>query len=606
MAKSKKWRLYVLDTQEVTAYPALSEIYLYETSGGPNIASQAEVSTSGGPGSVLTDESSDTYWQSSYLRRGWVEFEFDSPVEITEYTVRVPSLSDVADDAHPLRMVLEREDGALVWKVVDFRTGLSSWGDAGTKTYTASFTDNGYVVDNKVRFKFAESNYNPAGEYYLIIREMEFRETVSGSDWLSADALDENTSDPDPTTGTLPDLYDDNPGSPTQFRWDTGGAYQYLVFDISVPMVVTQYGINVGKPTDDTSPKTYTFEISYDGVSWHAIDVQTNLTTGWTDNVLRVFTLPSGNYVSTSGGVSFGGAAVQNPNSITGSGGVALGGAAGVEGIGSVAVAMSVVGSDIDGSVGVGSIFPEVAMSGTGQNSEGADGAFSLPLFGFDGVGNGGSVGEGSAKIVLAVLGAGQGTHTGTCSVGMILSVVGEGSTPSIADGVIEAPSLIIRGTGNKVEAETYSIFVINPRNYKVTTYSGIDMESLCEYAGVTYIANSSGIHAMTGDLDGAETITSQIKTGITDFGTDLLKRVEALKISARSAGTLELVTVSREEVERRYPVDYTGRTGVHNRRRRLGNSESETWQIGMGNVDGADFDLIALVPEVSVLSRSK
>ncbi len=215
---------------------------------------------------------------------------------------------------------------------------------------------------------------------------------------------------------------------------------------------------------------------------------------------------------------------------------------------------------------------------------------------------------------LVAQLEAAQITATNTAVVHVMQSVTdsaggseaitstGSLLTNLLTDGVLATIRLNVGG-------ELFTGWVLNTDTLAPSEYQFADLQfnSACKHGDRYLLAADDGIYQFTEDV-GAETVMTYIKTGKTDFGSDLRKRVVNSYIVYSASGDMVLRVTTSEHgqvVTRSYavtarPVNDTTDT----RRIDIGKGiKSRYWQFElMGNGVDCDIDEIGMLP--IVLSR--
>ncbi len=112
-------------------------------------------------------------------------------------------------------------------------------------------------------------------------------------------------------------------------------------------------------------------------------------------------------------------------------------------------------------------------------------------------------------------------------------------------------------------------VIVLNLKNMAVTEYEHFDfLGGMCRFNGKYYGADGEGIHLLEGETDNGVPIEAEIKTGIDDAGTSLLKRLAAIYCALKADGPYAVGTVSDNNDEHEYAVtDDPHKTAMHTRK---------------------------------------
>lgn len=134
--------------------------------------------------------------------------------------------------------------------------------------------------------------------------------------------------------------------------------------------------------------------------------------------------------------------------------------------------------------------------------------------------------------------------------------------------------------------------------------YMGLPANSLCRFNGKTYVANAAGIYEVTGATDAGQPIHASVTVPKTDFDDSHNKRIPAVYLGARCAGTLLLKVLVNGQSGRYYGV--TARDAyIRGTRVTLGRGlEARYWQFRIENMAGADFEIGDMEIKPKILVR--
>lgn len=99
-----------------------------------------------------------------------------------------------------------------------------------------------------------------------------------------------------------------------------------------------------------------------------------------------------------------------------------------------------------------------------------------------------------------------------------------------------EAGALDVMDFGGRAE-----LWVINTTTGGVSRYTGLGDVSLAALAGRLLLASSAGLFELLGANDNGTPISASLTTGLMDFGSHLLKRVDSVNIGHETDGVLEI-----------------------------------------------------------------
>ena len=146
--------------------------------------------------------------------------------------------------------------------------------------------------------------------------------------------------------------------------------------------------------------------------------------------------------------------------------------------------------------------------------------------------------------------------------------------------------------------------WTINYETGAPSRYMGLPANSLCRFNGKTYVANAAGIYEVAGTTDAGQPIHASVTIPKTDFEDSHNKRIPAVYIGARSAGTLLLKVLVNGRSDRYYGVT-AGTTYIRGSRVTLGKGlEARYWQFRIENMAGADFEIGDMEVKPTILKR--
>lgn len=263
-------------------------------------------------------------------------------------------------------------------------------------------------------------------------------------------------------------------------------------------------------------------------------------------------------------------------------------------------------GTALNGRVSTAAVsLPRIVVTGAVYGDGLLSAAASLPALTIAVEIDAGRVAEASITLKkIALAAAGYSGTVGTATVSLpIFTMDGAGHGEYIGQASIELPMLQLVATlpVQTGLTETVSVFAMNTKNGALTNYDNFSFNSMTRFNGLELMANSSGIFAITGNLDESAIIDAYARTGITDFGTPNHKRVDYAYIGYRSDGEMRLKLIVDEHHEYEYQVYPRNYDDIHGNRLKLGRGAKGTyWQIEIGNVDGSNIegDFLQLMAE--------
>lgn len=151
---------------------------------------------------------------------------------------------------------------------------------------------------------------------------------------------------------------------------------------------------------------------------------------------------------------------------------------------------------------------------------------------------------------------------------------------------------------------QEYVGFALNAANKAASTYTNYPFNSLARFNGRYFAMAEDGLYELTGDTDAGELITATLRTGLTNFSSQAMKRLPALYVYAKTNGDLVAkITVTSETGEKKqywYTINTNAAGAVREHRLEPGKGlKSVYWQFELETVDGADLllDTLALAP---------
>lgn len=238
--------------------------------------------------------------------------------------------------------------------------------------------------------------------------------------------------------------------------------------------------------------------------------------------------------------------------------------------------------------------FPKPVLTITGRVGNVARVAITLRGIALAAEGRTGTVG--TVQLVLPIHGALQasGYQQGTGSVVLTLPALHlyatgqtSGVVPGLPDGVVLPATVMHTETG------------------ALSHYTNFPFNSMCAFNGAYLGASAEGLFVLTGDTDNTTLIQAAARTGITDFGTSFLKRIDRCYVGYRTNGDL-VVRVFTDEVNiRDYLITQYGKAGLHGNHTRIGKGlAARYWQFEIRNQNGAQFQLNAFELKPTHLRR--
>jgi hypothetical protein len=141
-----------------------------------------------------------------------------------------------------------------------------------------------------------------------------------------------------------------------------------------------------------------------------------------------------------------------------------------------------------------------------------------------------------------------------------------------------------------------YIGYAMNLRNAGVTTYDNYPFVDAAVVGGLPLAVNEDGLFLLEGDDDDGTPIRAKLRTGLTDFGSDVLKHVPNLWVGYTTDGSLVLKVVTTDTgVKKENWYRLKARTSPAPTDERFSPAKglvARYWGFEIVNVDGANFEL--------------
>jgi hypothetical protein len=141
--------------------------------------------------------------------------------------------------------------------------------------------------------------------------------------------------------------------------------------------------------------------------------------------------------------------------------------------------------------------------------------------------------------------------------------------------------------------------YALNLRNAGATRYTNYPFTSFAVVGGMPFASGPDGLYMLLGDDDAGQPIPASIYTGLTTFGTELLKKVPNAWIVYTATGKLMLKVATTDRGAKKEnwyelsPREYAAPAGE--RFDIAKGLVSQAWGFTIANVDGADFQVDTL-----------
>jgi hypothetical protein len=145
------------------------------------------------------------------------------------------------------------------------------------------------------------------------------------------------------------------------------------------------------------------------------------------------------------------------------------------------------------------------------------------------------------------------------------------------------------------LDGESYTGWVMNVDGFGVSQYQSFPFNSFARIGGSYYGANQNGLYLLEGNDDDGANIEASVTLGSTNFGHAQKSTLIQAYLAMRSDGQLLIKTVTDDNKER-WLLASIGNGRLNNERVKLQKGvKSNYWQVGLKNVDGADFEVSGL-----------
>ena len=152
------------------------------------------------------------------------------------------------------------------------------------------------------------------------------------------------------------------------------------------------------------------------------------------------------------------------------------------------------------------------------------------------------------------------------------------------------------------------SLHVLNADSFGISRYEGFSPVAVVESWGRLFVVTSTQVLEVGGSGTSTESFEAEVKTGMTDFGTERKKNIGHVLPAHKSSKGLEItlgVGSRGKLLERSYRIDANEEDEIRKDSKGTTNAYRERfWQVKVANRDDGDFDLQALDTEIRVSNR--
>jgi hypothetical protein len=292
-----------------------------------------------------------------------------------------------------------------------------------------------------------------------------------------------------------------------------------------------------------------------------------------------------------------------------------------------IALALPVPKLEVAGTTGrVGAVqlvlpTPQISCGGTVPFSGVSDLVLPTPKLAIGGtVGNVGFMNNTLRGIALAM--EGYTGAIGTCSLVLPigptlendwqggLSITGyENEHGTVA---LQLPMLILQATGTTSgvtpgmpDGNVLPAIVMQTETRTLWQYTNFPFNSMAKFNGVYLGACAEGLFVLAGETDNGALIQAAARTGISDFGTSHLKRIDRCYVGYRTTGDCVIRVITDQVNVRDYLITKYGQPGLHGNHTRIGKGlKARYWQFEIRNTNGCRFEFNAIELKPTQLRR--
>lgn len=157
---------------------------------------------------------------------------------------------------------------------------------------------------------------------------------------------------------------------------------------------------------------------------------------------------------------------------------------------------------------------------------------------------------------------------------------------------------------------DTWTAWVMTPGTRAMRRYLNYPFNSYAQLGDTLYGASDTGVYTLAGDTDDGAAIYAAMRTGLLDFGTRQLKRMERAYLGYASDGTLCLrvgiTSPTGSKVDYTYKMTAVPADAPREQRIQIGKGlKSVYWQFELDNsADGSNFELSDVTVLPMLLTR--
>lgn len=261
------------------------------------------------------------------------------------------------------------------------------------------------------------------------------------------------------------------------------------------------------------------------------------------------------------------------------------------------------VGFSVSGALGAATL-PSIVAAGTAISGAAATSSQTLPFITAAGTVPVQAASGTTIPSVVASSVAISGALGTSVNATPTIIASGLGGTLAVGTSVLTLPAILAVGIGTRGTGATFSAVVMNTETQALWTYSNFAFNSFAKVHGQQFAAGDGGLYTLGGATDDGTQIQAAARSGVSDFGSAHIKRLERAYMGYSSAGNMTLRVITDGVTTRDYLVR-VGASGIHGRHVKLGRGlEARYWQFEWRNQAGADFSLNMFEVKPLILGR--
>lgn len=148
--------------------------------------------------------------------------------------------------------------------------------------------------------------------------------------------------------------------------------------------------------------------------------------------------------------------------------------------------------------------------------------------------------------------------------------------------------------------------WVMNTETTGLSMYDNFQFTSITAHNGILYATSNGGVYALIGETDEGRNIDTQLKTGFLDFGRAETKRVSDIFVGYTGGQlTFDVEIYDVPGTIYTYIMEEREAGAPRNNRIKPGKGlSSRYWRFNVKNIDGADFQIYDVAPNIAASKR--